>query len=54
MLVFTCIYYGIFNVFVGPITEELFFGSVTSSDADIDKILQSLKESQPRQEIEGA
>ena len=36
------------------ITEELFFGSVTSSDADIDKILQSLKESQPRQEIEGA
>ncbi len=24
MLIFTCIYYGIFNVFLGPITEELF------------------------------
>lgn len=31
ILVFTCIYYGIFNVFVGPITEELFFrGYLTS------------------------
>ncbi len=31
MLVLTCIYYGIFNVFVGPITEELFFrGYLTS------------------------
>ncbi len=31
MLVFACIYYGIFNVFVGPVTEELFFrGYLTS------------------------
>lgn len=31
ILIFTCIYYGIFNVFVGPITEELFFrGYLTS------------------------
>lgn len=31
MLVFTCVYYGIFNVFLGPITEELFFrGYLTS------------------------
>lgn len=31
MLIFTCIYYGIFNVFIGPITEELFFrGYLTS------------------------
>ncbi len=31
MLILTCIYYGIFNVFVGPITEELFFrGYLTS------------------------
>lgn len=25
VLIFTCIYYGIFNVLLGPITEELFF-----------------------------
>ncbi len=31
ILILTCIYYGIFNVFVGPITEELFFrGYLTS------------------------
>lgn len=31
MLVFTCIYYCIFNVLIGPITEELFFrGYLTS------------------------
>lgn len=31
MLVFTCVYYGIFNVLVGPITEELYFrGYLTS------------------------
>lgn len=31
MLVFTCVYYGIFNVLIGPITEELFFrGYLTS------------------------
>lgn len=31
ILVLTCIYYGIFNVLVGPITEELFFrGYLTS------------------------
>lgn len=31
ILIFTCIYYGIFNVFIGPITEELFFrGYLTS------------------------
>ncbi|MEE0264596.1 MAG: CPBP family intramembrane glutamic endopeptidase [Acutalibacteraceae bacterium] len=31
MLIFTCVYYLIFNVFVGPITEELFFrGYLTS------------------------
>lgn len=31
MLVLTCIYYFLFNVFVGPITEELFFrGYLTS------------------------
>lgn len=31
MLILTCIYYGIFNVFIGPITEELFFrGYLTS------------------------
>lgn len=31
ILVFTCIYYGVFNVLVGPITEELFFrGYLTS------------------------
>ncbi len=31
ILIFTCVYYGIFNVFIGPITEELFFrGYLTS------------------------
>lgn len=31
MLVLTCVYYGIFNVFIGPVTEELFFrGYLTS------------------------
>lgn len=31
MLIFTCIYYGVFNVLIGPITEELFFrGYLTS------------------------
>ena len=31
MLVFTCVFYGIFNVLIGPITEELFFrGYLTS------------------------
>ena len=31
ILILTCAYYGIFNVFVGPITEELFFrGYLTS------------------------
>ena len=31
ILVFTCIYYSVFNVLVGPITEELFFrGYLTS------------------------
>lgn len=31
VLLFTCIYYGIFNVLIGPITEELFFrGYLTS------------------------
>ncbi len=31
MLLLTCVYYGIFNVLVGPITEELFFrGYLTS------------------------
>lgn len=31
MLIFTCVYYCIFNVFLGPITEELFFrGYLTS------------------------
>lgn len=31
MLVFTCVYYFVFNVFIGPITEELFFrGYLTS------------------------
>lgn len=30
-LILTCIYYGIFNVLIGPITEELFFrGYLTS------------------------
>ena len=31
VLIFTCVYYGFFNVLVGPITEELFFrGYLTS------------------------
>lgn len=31
MLIFTCFYYGVFNVLIGPITEELFFrGYLTS------------------------
>lgn len=31
MLILTCVYYGIFNVLIGPITEELFFrGYLTS------------------------
>lgn len=31
MLILTCVYYGIFNVLLGPITEELFFrGYLTS------------------------
>lgn len=31
ILIFTCIYYGLFNVLIGPITEELFFrGYLTS------------------------
>lgn len=31
MLIFTCVYYFVFNVFIGPITEELFFrGYLTS------------------------
>lgn len=31
ILIFTCVYYGIFNVLIGPITEELFFrGYLTS------------------------
>jgi len=31
MLIITCVYYGIFNVFIGPIKEELFFrGYLTS------------------------
>jgi len=31
ILILTCVYYGIFNVFIGPITEELFFrGYLTS------------------------
>ncbi len=31
MLIFTCIYYSVFNVLIGPITEELFFrGYLTS------------------------
>jgi len=31
ILIFTCVYYGVFNVLVGPITEELFFrGYLTS------------------------
>ena len=31
ILILTCIYYGVFNVFIGPITEELFFrGYLTS------------------------
>lgn len=31
ILILTCIYYGIFNVFIGPITEELYFrGYLTS------------------------
>lgn len=31
ILIITCVYYGIFNVFLGPITEELFFrGYLTS------------------------
>lgn len=31
VLIITCVYYGIFNVFLGPITEELFFrGFLTS------------------------
>ena len=31
ILIITCAYYGIFNVFIGPITEELFFrGYLTS------------------------
>lgn len=31
ILIFTCIYYGVFNVLIGPITEELFFrGYLTS------------------------
>ena len=31
MLIFTCVYYGVFNVLIGPITEELFFrGYLTS------------------------
>ena len=30
-LIFTCIFYGVFNIFLGPITEELFFrGYLTS------------------------
>lgn len=28
VLVLTCIYYGVFNVIVGPITEELFSGDI--------------------------
>lgn len=31
ILIFTCIYYGVFNILIGPITEELFFrGYLTS------------------------
>lgn len=31
ILIFTCVYYGVFNVLIGPITEELFFrGYLTS------------------------
>lgn len=31
LIVFTCIYYGLFNVIIGPVTEELFFrGFLTS------------------------
>ena len=31
MLILTCIYYGVFNVLIGPVTEELFFrGYLTS------------------------
>lgn len=36
------------------VTEELFFNSVTSSDNDIDKILQSLEQNKEEEEIEGA
>lgn len=31
MLLITCAYYGIFNVFIGPITEELFFSGYLTS-----------------------
>ncbi len=31
ILIFTCVYYGVFNILIGPITEELFFrGYLTS------------------------
>lgn len=31
ILIITCVYYGVFNVFLGPVTEELFFrGYLTS------------------------
>lgn len=31
ILIFTCVYYGVFNVLIGPITEELYFrGYLTS------------------------
>lgn len=31
ILIFTCLYYGIFNVLIGPITEELFFREYLTS-----------------------
>ncbi len=34
MLILTCVYYGIFNVLIGPITEELFFRGYLTSHYD--------------------
>ena len=37
MLIITCVYYGIFNVLIGPITEELFFRGYLTSHYETQK-----------------
>ena len=37
MLIITCVYYGIFNVLIGPITEELFFRGYLTSHYEMQK-----------------